>query len=89
MKNIAKHFQLNSITRWIFVNHEDWVDDSNYTVLSVTVERITTLNGEVIKKNIIERQDHVLNVSTKEDMAALAYLRMNSHYMDEEVYVGF
>lgn len=89
MKNIAKHFQLNSITRWVFINHEDWCDDKNHTVLSVKVERITLLNGEILSKRIIESQDHVLRLSTKEDMAALAYLRMNSHCIDEEVYVEF
>lgn len=87
--NIAKNFNLKSITRWTFVNHEDWCDDKDHTVLSVKVERITSLNGEILSKRVIESQDHVLRISTKEDMAALAYLRMNSRYIDEEVYVGF
>ncbi len=89
MKNIAKNYQLKSFTRWVFTNHEDWCDDKNHTVLSVVVERVTTLNSEVISKEIIERQDHVLNLSTPESMAAEACLRMVSTYMDEEVYVGF
>lgn len=87
--NIAKNFNLKSITRWTFVNHEDWCDDKDHTVLSVKVERITSLNGEILSKRVIESQDHVLRISPKEDMAALAYLRMNSRYIDEEVYVGF
>lgn len=87
--NIAKNFNLKSITRWTFVNHPEWCDDDGYSVLSVLVERVTTLNGEIIKKSIIERQDHVLRKLSKESMAAAACLRMNSIYMDEEVYVGF
>lgn len=89
MKNIAKHYQLKSITKWTYTCHPEWCDDSNYAVLSVKVERITFLNGEVLSGKTIESQDHVLRISTKEDMAALAYLRMNSHCIDEEVYVGF
>jgi len=90
MKNLAKHFNVKSITRWSFVNHPDWCDDPNCSVVSVKVERVTTLNGEVISKKTIESQDMVLRVSTAEDMAAAAYLRMSSSAdMDEEVYVGF
>lgn len=87
--NMVKNYNLKSFTRWTYVNHEDWCDDKDHTVLSVKVERITLLNGEILSKRIIESQDHVLRLSTKEDMAALAYLRMNSHCIDEEVYVGF
>ena len=89
MKNFAKNFNLKSITRWTYTCHPEWCDDSNYAVLSVKVERITFLNGEVLSRKVIERQDHVMRISTKEDMAALAYLIMSSHYIDEEVYVGF
>lgn len=89
MKNIAKHFQLTSFTRWTYTNHEDWCDDPECSVLNVKVERITYLNGEILSKRVIESQDHVLRISTKEDMAALAYLRMNSINIDEEVYIGF
>ena len=87
--NLAKNFNLKSITKWTFVNHEDWVDDSNNTVLSVKVERITYLNGEVLSRKTIESQDHVLRICSKESMAAEAACRMASIYMDEEVYVGF
>lgn len=87
--NMVKNYNLKSFTRWTFVNHPEWCDDDEYSVLSVTVERITTLNGEILSKKIIERQDHVLNISTPESMAAEACLKMVSRYMDEEVYVGF
>ena len=87
--NMVKNYNLKSFTKWTYVNHPEWCDDANHTVLSVKVERITTLNGEVLSVKMIESQDHVLKVSSKEDMAALAYLRMSSHYIDEEVYVGF
>lgn len=89
MKNLSKHYNLKSITRWTYTNHEDWCDDPKYSVLNVLVERITLLNGEVLSKRTIERQDHVINISTKECMAAEACIRMASIYMDEEVYVGF
>lgn len=89
MKNIAKHFQLTSFTRWTYTNHEDWCDDPIHSVLNVRVERITVFNGEVISKETIESQDHVVNVSTPESMAAEACLRMSSIHIDEEVYVGF
>ena len=89
MKNIAKHYQLKSFTRWVFTNHEDWCDDPSCSVVSVKVERVTLLNEEVLSRKTIESQDHVMRISSREDMAALAYLRMNSHYIDEEVYVGF
>ena len=87
--NLAKNYSLKSITRWTYVNHKDWCDNPEYSVLSVKVERLTMLNNEVIIKKVIESQDHVLRVSTKECMAAAACLRMNSIYIDEEVYVGF
>lgn len=88
--NLVKNYNLRPITRWVFVNHPDWCDDPNCAVVSVTVERVTTLNGEIISKKVLERQDHVLRASTAEDMAAAAYLRMNSiNDIDEEVYVGF
>lgn len=88
--NLAKHFNLKSIIRWTYVNHSNWSDNPEYSVITVIVERVTTLNGEVISSKIIERQDHVVNVSTAECMAAAAYLRMNSiNNIDEEVYVGF
>lgn len=87
--NMVKNYNLKSFTKWTYVNHPEWCDDANHTVLSVKVERITTLNGEIIKKSVIERQDHVLNLSTPECMAAEACLKMVSHYIDEEVYVGF
>ena len=87
--NLTKNYQLRTITRWTYTCHPEWCDDSNYAVLSVKVERITYLNGEILSKRVIESQDHVLRISTKEDMAALAYLRMSSRYIDEEVYVGF
>lgn len=89
MKNFAKNFNLKSITRWTYTCHPEWCDDSNYAVLSVKVERITFLNGEVLSRKVIERQDHVLKVLSKESMAAAACLRMNSTRIDEEVYVGF
>lgn len=87
--NIAKNYNLKSFTRWTYVNHEDWCDDRDHTVLSVKVERITLLNGEILSKRIIESQDHVLKICSKESMAAEAFLRMNSIHIDEEVYVGF
>lgn len=87
--NITKNFNLKSITRWTFVNHPEWCDDPNHTVVSVSVERVTILNGEVLSKRTIERQDHVLRILSKESMAAEAACRMVSRYMDEEVYVGF
>ena len=89
MKNIAKHYQLKSFTRWVFTNHEDWCDDPSCSVVSVTVERVTILNGEVISRKLIESQDHVLRISAPESMAAEAFLRMSSINIDEEVYVGF
>lgn len=89
MKNIAKHYQLKSVTKWVFINHPEWVDDNEYSVVRVLVKRITTLNGEVISDKLIESQDHVLKILAKESMAAEACLRMNSICMDEEVYVGF
>ena len=89
MKNFAKNFNLKSVTRWTFINHPEWVDDSNYSVLSIKVERITRLNGEILSKKIIEKQDMVLRALSKESMAAEAACRMASIYMDEEVYVGF
>lgn len=89
MKNIAKHFQLTSFTRWTYTNHEDWCDDPIHSVLNVRVERITVFNGEVISRKLIESQDHVLRIGSKESMAAEAFLRMNSIDIDEEVYVGF
>lgn len=85
--NLAKFYNLKSITRWTYINHPDWADDG--CVVTVIVERITTLNGEIISKRVIESQDHVLRVSTKECMAAAACIRMRSIYIDEEVYVGF
>lgn len=89
MKNLAKHFNVKSITRWVFVNHPDWCDNTDYSVVSVVVERITYLNGEILSKRVIEKQDHVLRILSKESMAAEACLKMNSTYIDEEVYVGF
>lgn len=89
MKNLRNNYQLKSFTRWTYTNHEDWCDDGEHGVISVKVERVTTLNGEVISKETIERQDHVLNLSTPESMAAEACLKMNSIEIDEEVYVGF
>lgn len=89
MKNMARNYSLKSFTKWVYTNHPDWCDDPAHSVVSVKVKRVTTLNGEVISSRLIESQDHVLRLSTKEDMAALAYLRMSSHYIDEEVYVGF
>lgn len=88
MKNLAKNFNLKSITRWVYVNHPEWAD-GEYSVLSIKVERITYLNGEILSKRIIESQDMVLRTLSKESMAAEAACRMNSTYMDEEVYVGF
>lgn len=87
--NLAKNYNLTSSTRWTYINHSDWSDDPEYSVVTVIVERITMLNGEVLSKKTIERQDHVLNLSTPECMAAAAYLRMNSIHIDEEVYVEF
>ena len=87
--NLVNNYQLKSFTRWTYANHEDWCDDGEHGVISVKVERVTTLNGEVISKETIERQDHVLNLSTPESMAAEACLKMNSIDIDEEVYVGF
>lgn len=87
--NLVKNYSLRSITRWVYINHPDWCDDPEFSVLSVKVERITYLNGEVLSKEIIESQDHVLKVLSKESMAAAAYLRMSSANIDEEVYVGF
>ena len=87
--NLINNYQLKSFTRWVYTNHEDWCDDRDHTVLSVKVERITTLNGEVISAKTIEHQDHVLRIGSKESMAAEACLRMNSIDIDEEVYVGF
>jgi len=90
MKNMVKNYNLKSVTRWVFTNHEDWCENPEYSVFSVKVERITYLNGEVLSIKTIEAQDHVLRISTKEDMAAAAYLRMSSSAdIDEEVYVGF
>lgn len=89
MKNMVKNYSLKTITRWTYVNHEDWCDAKDHTVLSVKVERITYLNSEVLSKEIIESQDHVVNVSTPESMAAEACLKMSSIDIDEEVYVGF
>lgn len=89
MKNIARNYQLKSFTKWVFTNHEDWCDAKDHTVLSVKVERITYLNGEVLSVKTIESQDHVLRIGSKESMAAEAYLRMSSTNIDEEVYVGF
>ena len=87
--NITKYYNLKSITRWVFINHPEWCDDENNTVLSVIVERITMLNGEVLNKRTIESQDMVLRALSKESMAAEACCKMNSRYMDEEVYIGF
>ena len=89
MKNLRNNYQLKSFTRWTYVNHEDWCDDKNHTVLSVRVERVTTLNGEVISVKSLESQDHVLRISAPESMAAEACLKMNFIDIDEEVYVGF
>ena len=89
MKNMAKNYQLKSVTRWVYANHPEWCDDDGYSVVSVRVERVTTLNGEVLTKKTIESQDMVLRISAPESMAAEACLKMVSIYMDEEVYVGF
>lgn len=89
MKNLVNNFQLKSFTRWVYTNHPDWCDDPKFSVLSVKVERITTLNNEIISKKVIESQDHVLRKLSKESMAAEAFLRMSSINIDEEVYVGF
>lgn len=89
MKNLVNNFQLKSFTRWVYTNHEDWCDAKDHTVLSVKVERITYLNGEVLSVKTIESQDHVLRIGSKESMAAEAYLKMNNIHIDEEVYVGF
>ena len=89
MKNIARNYQLKSFTKWVFTNHPEWCDDPDYTVLSVLVERVTILNGEILNKKVIERQDHVLRILSKESMAAEACCRMSSTFIDEEVYVGF
>lgn len=87
--NMVKNYNLKSVTRWTYTCHPEWCDDPNHAVVSVSVERITYLNGEILNKRIIERQDHVLNLATPESMAAAAYLKMNSTHIDEEVYVGF
>lgn len=87
--NITKNYNLKSITRWVYTNHPDWCDNTDYSVVSVVVERITYLNGEILSKRVIERQDHVIRSSVKESMAAEACLKMCSRYIDEEVYVGF
>lgn len=87
--NMVKNYNLKSVIRWTYINHKDWCDDSGYSVVTVKVERITYLNGEVISSKVIERQDHVLKVLSKESMAAEAFLRMSSIDIDEEVYVGF
>ena len=87
--NLVNNYQLKSFTRWVYTNHEDWCDDRDHTVLSVRVERVTTLNGEVISAKTLENQDHVLRISAPESMAAEACLKMNSIDIDEEVYVGF
>ena len=87
--NLINNYQLKSFTRWVYTNHEDWCDDRDHTVLSVRVERVTTLNGEVISAKTLENQDHVLRISAPESMAAEACLKMNSIDIDEEVYVGF
>ena len=89
MKNFAKNFNLKSVTRWIFINHPEWCDDPDYSVVTTKVERVTLLNGEVLSRKVIECQDMVLKTLSKESMAAEACLRMDSLYMDEEVYVGF
>lgn len=89
MKNLVKNFNLKSTTRWVYINHPEWCDDNEYSVVRVLVKRITTLNGEVISDKLIESQDHVMRILAKESMAAEACLRMNSIHMDEEVYVGF
>ena len=87
--NLVNNYQLKSFTRWVYTNHEDWCDDRDHTVLNVRVERVTTLNGEVISAKTLENQDHVLRISAPESMAAEACLKMNSIDIDEEVYVGF
>lgn len=87
--NMVKNYNLKSFTRWTYINHEDWCDDKDHTVLSVKVERVTLLNGEILSAKTIEHQDHVLRIGSKESMAAEACLKMVSRYMDEEVYVGF
>lgn len=89
MKNMVKNYNLKSITRWVYTNHEDWCENPEYSVLSVRVERVTTINGETISVKAIEHQDHVLRIGSKESMAAEAFLRMSSIDIDEEVYVGF
>lgn len=89
MKNMVKNYNLKSITRWVYTNHEDWCENPEYSVLSVRVERVTTINGETISVKTIEHQDHVLRIGSKESMAAEAFLRMSSIHIDEEVYVGF
>lgn len=86
---MIKNYNLKSVTRWTYTCHPEWCDDPNHAVVSVSVERITYLNGEIISKRIIERQDHVVRSSVKESMAAEACLKMNSICIDEEVYVGF
>lgn len=89
MKNLVNNYQLKSFTRWVYTNHEDWCENPEYSVLSVRVERVTTINREIISVKTIEHQDHVLRIGSKESMAAEAFLRMNSIDIDEEVYVGF
>ena len=87
--NMVKNYNLKSFTKWIFINHPEWCDDNKYSVVRVMVKRVTTLNGEVISERLIESQDHVLRILSKESMAAEAYCRMNSINIDKEVYVGF
>lgn len=87
--NLVNNYQLRTTTRWTFTNHPDWCDAPEYSVLSVRVERITYLNGEILSRKTIESQDMVLRTLSKESMAAEACLRMNSIDIDEEVYVGF
>lgn len=86
---MVKNYNLKSVTRWTYTCHPEWCDDPNHAVVSVSVEGITYLNGEILNKRIIESQDHVLRISSKECMAAAACLRMSSINIDEEVYVGF
>ena len=87
--NLAKNYNLKSFTKWTYTNHEDWCDDPEYSVLNVRVEKVTTLNGEVLSIKTLENQDHVLRISAPESMAAEACLKMNSINIDKEVYVGF
>ena len=87
--NLVNNYQLKSFTRWTYVNHPEWCDEDGYSVVSVKVERIIMINGEIISAKTIESQDHVLRILSKESMAAEACLRMNNIHIDEEVYVGF